>query len=96
VQRSAALNITSTVQIMSTPSDEEKIASDQIDPTFNADTADFCARELAKSQRMQHHAVKDKQKTAVLLASVTPTEQAVIQSFKQELESESRTPDESS
>jgi len=62
--------------------DEEKIASDQIDPTFNAETADFCARELAKSQRMQQQTAKDKQKTATLLAEITPVEQEAIQILK--------------
>jgi len=67
---------------MSSPVDEEKIASDLIDLTFNEDTADFCARELAKSQKMQQNAAKDKHKTATLLASITPSEQEAIETFK--------------
>jgi hypothetical protein len=73
--------------------DEEKIAFDQIDPTFNADTSDFCARELAKSQRMQQQTAKDRQKTATLLAGITPVEQEAIQSLKQAIE-ENATPTE--
>ena len=73
--------------------DEEKIASDQIDPTFNADTADFCARELVKAKRMQQQTAKDKQKTATLLANITPVEQAAIQSLKQAI-AEDATPTE--
>ena len=69
--------------------DEEKIASDQISPSFSTETADFCARELAKSQRMQQHTAKDKQKTATLLAEITPAEQEAIQNFKKEVAKES-------
>ena len=62
--------------------DEEKVTSNLIDQTFNADTAEFCARELAKSQRMQEQTAKDKAKTATLLAGITPVEKAAIEALK--------------
>ena len=71
------------------------------DKTMDADeggqvapeTAEFCARELAKAKKMQISAAKDKGKTSVLLAELTVQESALCQARKVEVEAQANEKD---
>ena len=67
---------------------EEEVGNETPNTTLDTITAEFCARELAKSRKMQMQTLTDKSKTASLKAELTQHESVLVQSAKQMMEDE--------
>jgi hypothetical protein len=67
---------------------EEDKEMDRQQSFVSAETAEFCARELEKSRKMQLVAGKDKTKTRTLLAELSAEERELCEARKLEISQE--------